>query len=121
MGLEGQGHQKKRHKILMCDSHNKSRRETAREREREKSPCCLWFLPFDKPREDLHMKAKRERERERESTQSMRVQRKAFAHVVGPTVLRSSWYSELVRQVGSFREFLGRVGVIGRRQRLRAQ
>jgi hypothetical protein len=27
-GLEGQGHQEKRHKILMCDSHNKTHKET---------------------------------------------------------------------------------------------
>jgi hypothetical protein len=27
-GLEGQGHQEKRHKVLMCDSHTKSRKET---------------------------------------------------------------------------------------------
>jgi hypothetical protein len=26
-GLEGKGHQEKRHKVLMCDSHNKSRKE----------------------------------------------------------------------------------------------
>jgi hypothetical protein len=27
-GLEGQGHQEKRHKVLMCDPHTKSRKET---------------------------------------------------------------------------------------------
>jgi hypothetical protein len=27
-GLEGQGHQEKRHKVLMCDSHTKSHKET---------------------------------------------------------------------------------------------
>jgi hypothetical protein len=48
----------------------------------------------------------RERERERESTRSSRVHGRAYAHVVGPAVLRSRWYSKLVRQVGSFGEFL---------------
>jgi hypothetical protein len=27
-GLEGLGHKEKRHKVLMCDSHTKSRKET---------------------------------------------------------------------------------------------
>jgi hypothetical protein len=27
MGLKGQGHQEKRHKVLMCDSHRKYRKE----------------------------------------------------------------------------------------------
>jgi hypothetical protein len=41
-GLEGQGHQEKRHKVLMCDSHNKSHKETPskshHENRQEKAP-----------------------------------------------------------------------------------
>jgi hypothetical protein len=59
--------------------------------QKKNPPCYLGCPPFYKSREDLHVKVTRER-----------VQGKAFAYVVGPTVLKSSSHSELVRQVGGF-------------------